>query len=1231
MEILIAVVLIWLASPFVLLFLWLAARGKAKRQQQYLEELYSQHRILPEELAQLGIPVPQQMPPAFDVPADPAAAQNPQIPQGGLLPPQVGVPVQQSSAGSLADAAARAAKIAEAELSGETVTPEILAAEIAAGHVNAPQPEQIAVPESAAAPADEILPAAPESELPASPQTEHAVESVSLSAAEQSAPEHAEQPEQPEQHSAEAPEFVTPAAALQPVRISASLPENPQHEMRPAAAEQSGGRLSAITTMLSVGVLLVIVAGLIFVRSAWSSLTDGGRLATLAAGSVLFFGTSALARRVWKLDRTGMAFFTLGAAFLPISVWAAGYLNLLGDGLSGADNPWLIALAFASFTVIALIAVRVYRMKGWGAAFLCGVTVTYVCLAEAMTLHQDMTAAPFMIAVAVYALILIFGARMIAPKLPAEIGDMLEPFAWVVSVLAAAGIWCFSLYGAGSVLSLSGNYGWSYAIPAFLAAFLFFAPVITERLNQWTALPVSLLTVPAFVMLLLPLYNSDKAAGSFVALSLLITALLWLILLQTNSLPDETRGGFLTAAALMTVLSIPAQLFSLTAVSLTVNLVMLAAGAVMLAVWMFVTRKQNSFPLHVLIGAQVWMLCMSAAHIAADRCRSDDYDILNSGYLLAALCFLAGFILLAVMKKYRTFVSDLALTVSAVFPLLALVYDIQTENTPVYQWCGLALLGGIVLLYILLALAHDTCKPQQYAFASLVPILLSMIFLLAGEGVLSFADGTWLESCWMLCSLAIGAAVYLTTKKRFNGVRKELFALTMVPPVAYAALIDTFAKTRWNVVPLAIAAAAAFGLWKLFANRGFRKLSTASFGTGLFLLLDMTVLLVRDGIYNGNMNYTVLMLAAVWIVLFGLLAVCIRRRMVLLVGGNSVTDVMQAAAPAAALILSLVLLMLKPADWESFYFVFALGMGVLAWVSTKKSQIILPAVSAFSVLFAVEALRDHAFGPTNGAVVIWILVFCGLTLLVPYLGTVLREPETDPKMMRRSYVLTAFGALMPAWLFAAAYAGTYSGEYTHEQRRWMLFFVPVLISAYLLHFLLFERDAVRRRNLITAAAAFGVIAFWMQPLVDVSDTWLEGRLHILPLIAFGLVIRKLYEPPVGGYFLFGVGVYTMVRFAVTAMISEGTADLLTVLITALVMFIASFYIKQGKWFVLGGVSLVLTTMYMHMVYTEGKQWWVYLLLAGLVLILVAGSNEMLKQRGDSLKSRAGRFWEDWTW
>ena len=85
------------------------------------------------------------------------------------------------------------------------------------------------------------------------------------------------------------------------------------------------------------------------------------------------------------------------------------------------------------------------------------------------------------------------------------------------------------------------------------------------------------------------------------------------------------------------------------------------------------------------------------------------------------------------------------------------------------------------------------------------------------------------------------------------------------------------------------------------------------------------------------------------------------------------------------------------------------------------------------------------------------------------------------------------------------------------------------------------------------------------------------------------------------------------------------------LAAALVMFVASFYIRQKKWFLLGGISLVLTAIYMHMKLTDGTQWWVYLLLTGLILIVVAASNEMLKQRGDSLKQRAGRLWEDWTW
>ena len=128
-----------------------------------------------------------------------------------------------------------------------------------------------------------------------------------------------------------------------------------------------------------------------------------------------------------------------------------------------------------------------------------------------------------------------------------------------------------------------------------------------------------------------------------------------------------------------------------------------------------------------------------------------------------------------------------------------------------------------------------------------------------------------------------------------------------------------------------------------------------------------------------------------------------------------------------------------------------------------------------------------------------------------------------------------------------------------------------------------------------------------------------------------MLIRVLYGEKTGGGALFAVGVYSMLRLGFSALNSENSADLLTVLGVALVMFIASFYVRQKKWFLLGGISLLVTAVYMHMKLTEGRQWWVYLLLAGLVLIVIAASNETLKQRGDSLRTKAGRLWDDWTW
>lgn len=1200
MNVLFICVIAWLISPIPLLILWLVTRKRAKKQEKLLRQLIRQQRIEPIELKQAGLYklIPPQNPQTFNI-------VPPQTQQPAAAPP---LPVS-------ADIKNTSPQIPPCELPAADDTAIAAETEIPTVATSAAVAADIPTDVTAAP-----IPAADTAE----PLTPPVLPEQSAPAAEEKSLDHTIA--QPTDTIKE--QFVSPSAFTPPAEYKQpNVPAVPQ--------PQRTNRISAITVMLSVGVLLVIIAGLIFVRTAWEKLSDIGRLATLAAGSILFFGTSALAHRIWKLKRTGMAFFTLGTAFLPISVWAAGYLNLLGDGLSGAGNPWLIALAFVSFTVISLIAVLLYRQKGWGVAFLCGLSVTYCFIAAALSGQSDTASVPFMIAVSLYGLILAFTARLIAPHIPQEIGSALEPVTILVNILTAFSALVFAF---AAVFDADTSYHWLNAVPAFLCAFAFFSPVFTERMKNLTALPVSLLTVPAMSALLIPFGRSlfiqifedydVYAECAYIALILMLCAAIWMLLLLTNSLPDETRTGFLRASAILTVLSVPLLLIDMDDLSL-VNFTILACAIVILTVgWMLTVRKNDSAPLRVLIGVQVWTLCALGSNLIHEQILQLPEQAAEYKSLMAAGCFLLGFVILLLLKKYRTGISDLLLTVFAFFPLISRISE-NWNRIPSLTAIGTAL--GLVLLYWVLAFEHDTHKPHQNVFAVLSPIALAVTAIAAANGIPPTLPSIFVPLFWSLTAFALGFAAYFTTKRKFHSARKLMFNLMIIPPILFAALCDVFVQDNRRILLPLISTAVTAGLWLLFSNRGFRFLSITAFCASLFLLTETTAFGIRNLAGSSHIDFTILMIASVWILLFSLLAIAISRRMVVFVGSKAISGSMQMIAPLSVLILSLILLNMSAENWESFYFVYVFGMSVLAWFTTSKSSISLPAACALALIFSIEALRNQAMGLSNTAVVLILLLFTGMTALFPYLGIVSREADDEPIMQRRSWLLTVLGGIVPFWLLIAAENGTKTQYYSDAQTEWMIFFVPVLLAGYLLHFLFVTKNEQYRRRLILSASALGVIAFWMQPLVDVQDTWFAGKLHIIPLIAFGFVLRSIYGKKQGGTFLFIVGIYTMLRLAATAIATEAAVDLLTLLTVGFIIFLISFFIKQKKWFLLGGLSLVMTAVYLHMKLTDGRQWWIYLLLAGLILIVVAASNELLKQRGDSLKSKTGRLLEDWKW
>ncbi len=105
---------------------------------------------------------------------------------------------------------------------------------------------------------------------------------------------------------------------------------------------------SPIPLLLIAGVAFLFLGGVLFLTNTWDVMPNMGRAVTLLSASVLAFGANLLAERVFKLEKTGLAFFILGCIFLPLSIGGIGVFSLFGEwfSYSGGGSMLLWACIF---------------------------------------------------------------------------------------------------------------------------------------------------------------------------------------------------------------------------------------------------------------------------------------------------------------------------------------------------------------------------------------------------------------------------------------------------------------------------------------------------------------------------------------------------------------------------------------------------------------------------------------------------------------------------------------------------------------------------------------------------------------------------------------------------------------------------------------------------------------------------------------------------------------------
>lgn len=317
---------------------------------------------------------------------------------------------------------------------------------------------------------------------------------------------------------------ITPAAPAQPAphfqaqaipqtapapAVSSQTPhpspatEAPATSSVPSVPDSSDN--SHTPVILTVGVILLLLASIGFISATWSFLGSGTRAIALLSFSAIFLGAGIIAKTRLHLPNTSLAFYSIGSASLPITIFGASAFGLLG-GYFALHLPEIyntLLLCFGSLLVLLFFGAVFFRSR----VFATGSLISLSLCVYTLAVMFDYPCSTNILLIAIFASASVFAAPYIG-KIPEN--SRLFPFSKVFLVYSILNLYVMTLVA----LFLSRNNIWSGVFLLVLSAAFFLASVLKRE--------TGLLSLPSIVLLLV-------GTAQIVGLHSILTVSIWML------------------------------------------------------------------------------------------------------------------------------------------------------------------------------------------------------------------------------------------------------------------------------------------------------------------------------------------------------------------------------------------------------------------------------------------------------------------------------------------------------------------------------------------------------------------------------------------------------------------------------------------------------------------------------------------------------------------------------
>lgn len=1029
--------------------------------------------------------------------------------------------------------------------------------------------------------------------------------------------------------------------------------------------EKEISKVSTISVILVVGVIFVLLSGIIFTTTTWHTLNNIVRSLLIFSASVLFFGVGTLADKKLNLQKTGMAFFSIGCFLLPIDIFAIGVFKLFGTWLSwSGDGRYLLcAIGCILVSIASYIGTKKYDSKFYASASLFGVSATVGLVIKSCLISLSGSSI-FTILMALYLLLLL----VLQDKFKNFLICLSDVYSLVWDKFFVVNAF---ILGMISLISFHFNVLFGLSIVLMGAVFIAYA-------NQSEGIDLHYLIFSAILIVsgLYAIFKIDNLLMLSTVLVVLITIMQELNFLNSSVKDFYNKiliGSFIFGLTCLFVDNTISQDWNfLTLFSIVM--------CILCTTWIYLKKEHT----HMLWLQSVYVVFLTL-NISFIVSNTLDINIaLISIMIFLAYCvyqFVPKFNSEVVLIEYSLLMGMFVIFNFDYIPitvwLITLTINVLKNDSITSKLSRYILPLSVVLMVFRVFNGFETISLINFSIMLILSVILNFKEIKSLRSIFtgySFAiayiyyifaflfDFDYNFTNILIISLLMSFSIFKVVLSKMNELNSKKVFYSNVSLInlllVSISLLALDISLIWISFGLSVTLFALYYIIKHFQldddiltivkyytivileiSQWYICLSDHHFMISLIIVLMNFIFaysfknniltlfsiinlyyvlhdLVSTEFTQLDTHYLQILFNVIFFVVSGIVGRYLHKEFILKDKDTKKFHIDYFTIFAVFPILRVFLEYTNIQGLNAFIGFTLLSIYPLFYYNrvlfTNSKQILL---SISSVALCFVFWSEPFLNIPKNIIVEWNclpIVALSLILCIIWKGY--------PKVVEYSPYTSMCIVTSVISIYELIYSET-------------LEFL-VLVGIFIVSIIISKRLNTKKWKMLSTLIF--CIMFWLQPIVTIPSI-LITEWNCIPLIVLSLSISLIWKeyPKIMECLPFYTVLLVSIVLSISAISSQELMDAFILLIGLTSVLIISFMIKRKKWFCFSTIELIVLTLYLTRSFWLSIAWWIYLLIVGLLMISIGATNEYLKMKNESLKDNVKnstkRLFHDWKW